>query len=59
MTKVPHGHIGNLGWMWLPPTCYLEWFDYPGAWFLAHASDTESYWIRVCGLELCWRKKHK
>lgn len=59
MNKVPHGHIGKLWWMWLPPTCYIDWLEAPGDWFLAISSDTESFWIRMFGLELCWKKKFK
>jgi len=59
MSKVPYGHIGKLGWMWIPPTCYLGWLVAPGSWFLAGSSDTESLWIRILGFELCWRKKSK
>jgi hypothetical protein len=53
-----HGYIDfyvdQLGVLWIPPWCWIGPFY---QWLWGWAPDSESFYFRVLGLEVCWRYK--
>jgi len=56
MSKPRSGHIGPVGYLWIPydPEYHqsrLQWAFYPEC-------DSDWWWVRVLGVEFCVERKH-